>query len=154
MVFRVIWSCNLVEKKQFCCNPPYRDSVMRQITVDYAWICAVGSKSFLLVAKDYPISVMVNQDPLMLMLKHNFPWKSQWRALRRCVTNFSMMRKPHCQYFGVWVWYLLMSVLDECFHMLFTIQRWTLISWLLISRCYNHKNSISWHTSCLCCISL
>jgi hypothetical protein len=44
---------------------------MWQITVDVAWICAVNSKSFLLVAKEYPISVTGNKDPLMLILKQN-----------------------------------------------------------------------------------
>jgi hypothetical protein len=58
---------------QFCCNPPCCDNVLRRITMDAVWICAVSSKSFLFVAKDGPISVMGNQGQLKLNLRQNVP---------------------------------------------------------------------------------
>jgi hypothetical protein len=71
--FHVLQFCNLVEQKQLCCNPPCCDNVMRRITMDAASTCAVCSMSFLLVAKDGPISVMGNQFRLKLILRQNVP---------------------------------------------------------------------------------
>jgi hypothetical protein len=50
-----------------------RDNVLRRITVDAAWICAVSSMPFMRVAKDGLLSVMVHQGPLKLILRKNVP---------------------------------------------------------------------------------
>jgi hypothetical protein len=92
--------------------------VLQQITLDADLICAVDSKSFLLAAKENPISLAGNQGPLILSLKKMFleslnvafcgvasvtMW---WHKLILHIVlskKISMLRKPHCPDFGVWV---------------------------------------------------
>jgi hypothetical protein len=68
----VLLSCILAEQKQFCCNPPCRDTVLQRTLVDAVWTCEVNSKSFLLVVKAFTISVMVNLGQLKPNLHQNF----------------------------------------------------------------------------------
>jgi hypothetical protein len=57
--------------KLFSCNISCHESVLQQISVDAAWMCAVSVMSFLIVARDGPTNVMGNRGLPMQVLQQS-----------------------------------------------------------------------------------
>jgi hypothetical protein len=70
--------------------------VLRRIAKSAVRILGVSSKSFLLLAKDGPISEMGNQGPKKLKLRQDDPWKCEWPFQQRCDDDSGLAQVDKC----------------------------------------------------------